>query len=353
MNIPCKVCSHPTSELFALRNSVKTQAVSRTLQEASRVPLVVMNVQYCEFCDFYQIDTVDYAHYHDEDYYLTTEISETQRIYQQWFVEYISQFIASPVAEIGTGDGYLGKLLSTRFDYTGYEPAKKSYEECRRKNLHVINGYFTRSDNTYETIIGRQVLEHIEDLPRFLKNVHDSLTKSGVAIFEVPNIDKARRVNRLVDFCPEHVNYFTSSSFALVFSVNGFEVLDIRKTYNDEYLLVVATRRSQFHQVASTIDFSSMVFWGAGSRGISLCHLLGAKPLYFVDSDSNKFGKYIPSTTIEIKPPADLYNDTNCTAVVITSFFYFEEVLRTLRANGFKRAIYQINERNELVLCEH
>lgn len=339
------------SNLFRLNNSIKTQTVCKTLQEAQQVPVVGMNVQYCSRCDFYQIDSVDFDHYDDEEYYLTTEISETQRSYQQWFLEHVEQYLASPVAEIGPGDGFLGKLLAPRYDYVGYEPARKSFDECRRKNLQVINGNFTGSSKKYSAIIGRQVLEHIEDLQKFLHDVLSSLTEDGVAIFEVPNIDKARKNNRIVDFCPEHVNYFTLSSLALLFAANGFSPCEIIKTYNDEYLLIIACRHPQFSLVHSSVDFSSMVFWGAGSRGVSLCHAIGAKPRYFVDTDCNKFGKYIPSTTVEIKAPAFLYEDSSCEAVVITSIFYFEEVLQTLQANGYKGKIYRLNERNELVLC--
>jgi hypothetical protein len=47
-----------------------------------------------------------------------------------------------------------------------------------------------------------------------------------------------------------------------------------------------------------------------------------------------------------------MYDDPACEAVVITSFFYFQEVLQNLQANGFKGNIYRLNERNELVRCK-
>jgi len=351
----CKICSQPTTKIFTLRNSVKTQAVSKTLEKSILVPIVEMDIEYCGNCDFYQIDKVEYQHYDDEEYYLTTETSGTQRSYQQWFARYITNYISSPVVEIGPGDGYLGKLLSdSNFAYTGYEPAKKSFEQCQQKGINVINGYFCVADgeeNKFAAVIGRQVLEHIDDAKIFLLNVRKSLKADGIAVFEVPNIDKARTLNRIVDFCPEHLNYFTLSSLSALFSACGYKVLDLMKSYDEEYLVITAAISTQFTLISPNIDFTNMVFWGAGSRGISLCHLLRAKPLYFVDSDCNKFNKFIPSTSIQIHPPSTLFNDANCTAVVITSFFYFDEVFRQLLNQRFLGEIYRINENNELVLC--
>jgi len=355
-NCICKICGQPLEKIFTLRNSIKTQAVCKTLDDSLRVPMVDMDIRFCGNCDFYQIDSCQYQHYDDDEYYLTTQISETQRSYQKWFSEYIAKYISSPVVEIGPGDGYLGKLLSdANFTYTGFEPAKKSYEQCQEKGIDVINEYFSVKDgeeNKFATVIGRQVLEHIEDVKTFLNNVRKSLTEKGIVIFEVPNIDKARTLNRIVDFCPEHLNYFTLSSLSILLSCCGYKVIEVEKTYENEYLIIVATIAAQFSIESRYVDFEKMVFWGAGSRGISLCHLLKAKPLYFVDSDSNKYDKYIPSTDIKIYSPRTFYEDKNCSSVVITSFFYFEEVLRDLRNHGFLGDIYRINENNEIVACK-
>ena len=342
------------SSLFALRNSAKTQSVCKTPHESLQVPLLEMIIHYCSFCDFYQnAMTTSLDHYEDADYYCTTQISETQRNYQNWLFQHIEHYFDSPVAEIGPGDGFFGQLISSKFDYVGFEPARKSHAECRRKHLNVVNSYFYPSPQKYKAIIGRQVLEHIADLTAFLRNVRDSIDKDGFIIFEVPNIEKAKYSNRIIDFCPEHLNYFTQSSLSLLFSSTGFNIKEIVKTYNDEYLLIVANRNIQFKLVDKTLDLNSMIFWGAGSRGISLLHLLNVKPVYFVDSDSDKWGKYIPSTTIEIKSPQFFYEDEKCKAVVITSFFYFDEVLQDLKRNGFKGKIFKFNERYELVSHEN
>jgi hypothetical protein len=205
--------------------------------------------------------------------------------------------------------------------------------------------------NQFSTVIARQVLEHIDDVKTFLENVHASLQNTGIAIFEVPNIDQARARNRIVDFCPEHLNYFSLSSLSALLAACDFRVIHVAKTYDEEYLLIVVGKRAQFVLNTNTTDFGNLVFWGAGSRGISLCHLLRAQPLYFVDSDVSKFDKYIPSTSIRIHSPDFLYKDTSCMGVVITSFFYFKEIMQELLNQGFSGNIYRINENNEIILC--
>jgi hypothetical protein len=194
-------------------------------------------------------------------------------------------------------------------------------------------------------------MEHIDEVKPFLSSVHDSLKDEGLVIIEVPNIDRARTLNRIVDFCPEHLNYFSQSSLSTLLSACNFRVIHLAKTYDEEYLLIVVGKMTQFALKPTTIDFSNLVFWGAGSRGISLCHLLRAQPLYFVDSDVSKFDKYIPSTSFKIHSPEVLYKDANCSGVVITSFFYFKEIMKELLSRGFSGKIYRINENNEIVLC--
>lgn len=349
----CRICCSEVFKQFSLINSIKTQAVCQTLEDSLRVPMVEIGIFYCNTCDFYQVDSVDYQHYSDEDYFLSAELSETQRIYQNKFIKIMKNYLISPVLEIGPGDGYLGMLLDNAgYEYVGYEPAKKSYEQCKKKGLNIINDYFgldQQLENKFATIIGRQVLEHIVDVEHFLKIVMHSLTNEGVAIFEVPNIDKARSLNRTIDFCPEHVNYFTINSLSRLFSSCGFNVVEIKKTYQEEYLLIVVSKRNQFKLNLQYQEFSDMVFWGAGSRGITLCHMMRAKPLYFVDSDPNKTNKFIPSTSIEILSPDHLFQDPKCKKVLITSYFYFDEVLNNLINHGYSGDILYINEHAELI----
>lgn len=349
----CKICANNSKLLFSIENSIKTQTLSNTLQESQQVPIVTLDVYYCGFCDFYQIDPINFLHYEDEDYFLTTEISKSQQNYQNWLYQHLREYWASPVAEIGPGDGYFGSLLSKDYRYTGFEPASKSYEKCLKKELNVIKDYFCPDKYKcgFKTIVARQVFEHIEDTNKFLKDVSNSLDIDGIVVFEVPNIDKARNLNRIVDFCPEHLSYFTMSSLALSFSANGFEADILQKTFEDEYLLIVARKRGQFIKLKADLDFSNMVFYGAGSRGVTLCHHLKAKPKYFVDSDPNKIGKYIPGTSIPVKDFKYMLNDKSCKTVLITGVFYFNEILGILRQSGFDGEIYGINEKSELVKC--
>lgn len=349
--LKCKICNKITETIFRINNSIKTQAVCKSRHDSINIPKITIKVQYCPQCDFYQIEKSQFDHYEDIEYFCTTELSDTQRNYQKWLMTKIKGYLRSPIAEIGPGDGYFGKLLS-EYKYMGFEPSKRSYEECKKKGLNVINKYFFLA-NSYRTIIARQVLEHIEDIDGFLLKIRKSLDLDGYAIFEVPNIGKAIKNNRLMDFCPEHLNYFSISSLVRYFSKNGFDIERIEKTYEEENLVIVVKSKSQFNPgvFEKKVDFSNYCFWGAGSRGVSYCHLVGAKPKYFVDSDANKIGKFIPSTDIVIKSPEYLFSDKSCNSIVITGLFYFDEIIEIIRKNGFKGEIYKINEKNELEKC--
>jgi hypothetical protein len=350
--VNCRICGAPSTPVLSLRNSLKTQSACPTLEDALRVPTVDLEVRHCGACDFYQIDGSAFRHYDDEDYFLTTQVSESQRAYQRWLLERLAGVLRPPVAEIGPGDGHFGALVSALHPYLGFEPAGKSFEACRARGLDVVRRYFRPDGNRYGTVVLRQVLEHVEEPVGFLRGILGTLSEGGAAVVEVPNIDQARLGNRLADFCPEHPGYFTVSSLALAMGAAGFALDSIEKTFGGEYLLAVGRPAAAFSLPDRAAPLpEGTVFWGAGSRGISLCHLLGLRPRYFVDADENKWGRFVPSIGTPILPPSALFGDPDCRTVLVASFYYREEIRKALRDGGFAGEILCAGSDNRIVPC--
>jgi hypothetical protein len=85
----CRICGGLADRLFELRNSLETQPVCSTTEEARLVPVINLEIHRCNMCDFFQIPKTEFAHYEDPEYYLTTQISDTQRQYQKWLAGFL------------------------------------------------------------------------------------------------------------------------------------------------------------------------------------------------------------------------------------------------------------------------
>lgn len=130
--------------------------------------------------------------------------------YQEWeledFVEhfdYASNFrsykndlfkddIKGHVAEVGPGNGEDVKIYKDRVEKLDlYEPSKKFFDKLNlifesSKNFFLKNEVLSLKENTYDTIIYLDVLEHIENDYQEVEKAFNSLKPNGKLIVNVP-----------------------------------------------------------------------------------------------------------------------------------------------------------------------
>lgn len=141
--------------------------------------------------------------------------------------------------EIGAGVGIVGKyLLSKGFQYSGIELDKKTAERACSIELDVKNGSFEimeSTDEQYDAIIGFEVLEHLQELKRFLSLSLKKIKNSGYLAFTVPNYEKIynyKDTSKLhQDAPPIHLNFFTQKNIKKILNQNSYEVvfLEVRR----------------------------------------------------------------------------------------------------------------------------
>jgi hypothetical protein len=85
-------------------------------------------------------------------------------------------------------------------------------------------------------------LEHIPDTAAFIKMVWRSLRNSPNAsvFFQVPDVLRVLEEEVFWDVYYEHCSYFSMGSLARVFRATGFDVVDVRREYSDQYLTIEA-----------------------------------------------------------------------------------------------------------------
>ncbi|MCG8322192.1 MAG: class I SAM-dependent methyltransferase [Cytophagales bacterium] len=148
----------------------------------------------------------------------TTEITSDKipsdnPIHQRLLKAYIiaRDLINGDLLEIGCGEGRGISLLSSCCRrYVALDKITETIEHlsCIYKNVEFINATIPPmdeiADNSFDTVVSFQVIEHIKDDRRFLEEIHRVLKPGGKAMITTPNIEKTLSRN------PWHIREYTA-----------------------------------------------------------------------------------------------------------------------------------------------
>jgi len=220
---------------------------------------------------------------------------------------------------------------------------------------------------TADVVMCRHTLEHIQPTASFMRMVRRSIGERNdtIVFFEVPDISRVLREQAFWDIYYEHCSYFSLGSLARVFRMTGFEVLDLAKDFDDQYLLIEARpgdgssgksfpqendleeltqEVKQFQQtfpdrvkawkdMLGTIKDcgKKAVIWGSGSKAVAFLTTMGIRHEieYIVDINPFKHGKFLAGTGHEIVPP-DFLKEYRPDVVIAMNAIYRDEIQRDL-----------------------
>ena len=91
---------------------------------------------------------------------------------------------------------------------------------CFAENYDAV-----RTNNLYDVIICRHIIEHSPKIKNFLESLHNALKPGGLLIAEVPDCEANLKRGDIIMVWEEHVSYFTSNSFRNASKVAGFSEL--------------------------------------------------------------------------------------------------------------------------------
>jgi 2-polyprenyl-3-methyl-5-hydroxy-6-metoxy-1,4-benzoquinol methylase len=318
-----------------------------------------MQILQCSACGLVQLNQPSYikdSYY--SDYLMTTSHSNYSKSYQHKLANnFIKKFDleSKNLVEIGCGDGNFLKILEkNNINVFGIEPSKKAFDLSIKKGLNVLNEYLTKKTslkNKFDAFVIRQVLEHISKPNNFLQDIKYLLKKNAVGLIEVPSLHKAIKYERFFDFFPDHVAYYSNSTLSKVLSGNGYEVLDIFRSAEEEYLVAYVKVKKNLENIwiglemfttqiqLIIIDYKNknkkIAVWGAGGKGIdtlSLCNLSSDDFEFVIDSDPNKWGYYTPGSHLKIVSPKNI-SKVDC--ILITAMMYEKEIVRQIIKTGY------------------
>ncbi len=384
----CPSCGGPwIAPFFSVKAApVFSMVTIRSRSAALAVPRKDIELGFCPDCGFI------FNHLYDTGIDYFTLGYEDQQGFSKTFMEYLTRISKALIEkydlqgktllEIGCGKGDFINLLNQLAGGKGIgvDPA---YQQGRQSNpnLTFYQEFYAPKHGQLgaDFICCRHTLEHIHHTREFLQLIRSSLGSSHkpVVFFEIPQVNRILDVSAFWDIYYEHCSYFSPGSLARLFRGTGFEVLDLRLDYSDQYLLIeaiptdspstktfpieesIAEQRQRISRFQTRIQEQlgqwrqrleqlkaggkKVVVWGGGSKSVGFLTNFADLQLidYVVDINPHMENNYIPGIGSQYVQPrflADYRPDT----VIIMNGVYQREITESLHQMGVYPEIHSL-----------
>ena len=375
----CPSCGHTELSVFyEVRNvPVHSCLMLPTQQEALDFPCGDVVLGFCQHCSFitnvvFNPQVEAYApNYEDQQSFSPT--------FNQFALDLANRLIekydlhGKDIVEIGCSKGDFLLLLCEAGNNrgVGIDPSAvpgRVQSEAAERVLFIQDYYSERyAKHVGDFICCRHTLEHVHPTAEFISTVRRSIGDrlDTAVFFEIPDMTRVLRDCAFEDIYYEHCSYFTPGSLARVFRSCGFEVTDLYRAYDEQYLLIearpVATPSDKVHPLEESFEqmaqdvqsFAShigkkleqweqhleqmhaqgkrVVVWGSGSKCLAFLTTLNAadKIQYVVDINPYRHGKFIPGVGKEIMSP-EFLREYKPDQVIVMNPIYCNEIQQML-----------------------
>jgi SAM-dependent methyltransferase len=387
----CPNCgSRAVSTFYEVKNiPIHSCIMLPTRQEALDFPKGNVALDFCKECGFisnsaFDSSVINYSSiYEDQQSFSPTFNAFAEGLAKRLLEKY--NLNGKKIVEIGCGKGDFLALLCELGDNSGVgiDPAyiKDRVQSKASDRLTFIQDYYSEK---YANIHGdliccRHTLEHIPNTFEFLSGVRRSIGNrlDTIIFFELPDVTRVLRELAFWDIYHEHCSYFSPGSLARLFRSCQFEIIDLSKDFDDQYLLIEArpiNRKSEkIHELEESVEelvndvkqFSTScreklgqwkkylhqitdegkraVVWGSGSKCVSFLTTLGVKDEieYVVDINPFRHGKYIPGAGKQVKSPEVLRN-YKPDVVIVMNPIYCDEIRQMLDDMGLTPEVISV-----------
>ncbi|HLR96221.1 MAG TPA: class I SAM-dependent methyltransferase [Jiangellaceae bacterium] len=361
-------------------------------RRALEFPRGDLDLVLCEACGFmfnarFEPEHTSYSPDYEETQGFSSVFSEFIRdLATRWVHRY--GLTGKSVVEIGCGKGeFLVEMIRAGAARgVGIDPGvhPERVPDDVSDQVSWIQGFFPEDlpELDADAVVCRHTLEHIAPVGEWMRTVRAAIgDRSGtVVLFELPDTKRVLETGAFWDVYYEHCSYFTAGSLARLFRRTGFEVLDVRRAYDDQYLLIEARPssstvgasapgepfpieddlaelgsssagfaathtamvehwRGRLREVAAMGGRS--VIWGSGSKGVAFLAALGddaALVTAAVDINPFKHGRYMAGTGHRIVAPKELI-EIHPDLVVVMNETYLDEIGRDIEDLGVRTSL--------------
>ena len=370
----CRICGKTLCEGSLMDFSSQPSSAQALPEKGKPDKGVDFSVKRCASCGVVQLDLPPVPYY--REVIRTAGLSEEMRIFRlAQFSSFIEKYSlqGKKILECGCGEGeYLSIMRECKAVPYGIDGSIKNIEKCVSRELNAWKIYFDTGreiveNAPFDAFYILNFLEHIPDIPAYLKGVYNNLKEGAAGLVEVPNFDMMLEKDFFAEFIPDHLYYFTAESLRNILHENGFLVLHTENTFHSYILSMQVKKMTQRERDAFipvkkeygkpdlsgmkkakekfVKDFMKILFagkrcavWGASHQTFSVLGflqeydkvLLQKKLLFVADSAPFKQGKLTPATHFDIVTPGKIMEEKIDTLLIIAGG-YSEEIARIAR----------------------
>jgi SAM-dependent methyltransferase len=382
-NHVCPNCGSVEMSVFYELESVPVHSVLLlpTREEALNYPKGDITLGFCQTCGFIANVAFDPSrHEYSSRYEATQAFSPTFSAFaHRLATRLIDQYDlhGKDIIEIGCGQGEFLTLLCELGGNrgVGFDPAyvPERSEGPAQDRITFIKDFYSERYAHYhgDFVCCKMTLEHIQRTADFVSTVRRLLRDQSHAIvfFQVPDVRRVLREVAFWDIYYEHCSYFSLGSLARLFRHCGFEVINLAREYDSQYLMIEARpgdgkdgalleQEDDLEELAREVacfsenyplkldawrrDLQRMrqtgrrvVIWGAGSKGVAFLTTLHIEDEieYAVDINPYKHGTYMAGTGQEIVGP-DFLKEYRPDVVIVMNPIYEDEIRRITEGLG-------------------
>ena len=387
----CRVCgTDSVSAFYHVKNvPVHSCLLLSNREEAMGFPRRDIRLGFCAFCGFVSNVIFDprmmrYSMGYEEQQSFSPRFNSFAR---ELATRLVNRYDIrnKEVVEIGCGKGDFLALVCEIGGNRGFG-IDPSYDPDRLKSpvaerITFIQDLYSErySELCGDLVCCRHTLEHIHEPREFVSAVKRTVgdrTKT-VVFFEVPDIVRVLRETAFWDIYYEHCSYFSLGSLARLFRLCGFDILDLAKDFDDQYLLVEAlpanglagrrhpgeddlseladavrhfarsyqTKLDEWNAYLNRIQKDGLraVVWGSGSKCVSFVTSLNIRDEieFAVDVNPHRQGKFIPGGAQQIVAP-EFLKDYRPEAVILMNPIYDAEVRKQLAGMGLSPEVVAV-----------
>jgi hypothetical protein len=383
--LPCQACGGTALESFYELRNVPAHSclLLPTRKEALAFPRGDIELVFCHDCGFIGNTRFDVGL---NQYSAAYE--ETQA-FSPRFLKFLDEICRDQIEKFGLGLGVTaleigcgkGEFITRLCELSGcngigidpgYRPERNQSSALDRLTFirDLYGPCYAHLEADY--ISCRHTLEHIAPVQEFMRLIRQTIgDRKAEVFFELPDMERVLETGVFWDVYYEHCTYFTRGSLARLFRAEGFDVQNLYKAYDDQYLMIEATpargptsprlpqENDLEHTAALVENFQGEVdrrlehlcaaaerwkrsgqtvaIWGSGSKCVSLlCSLdLGDSLQAITDINPHKYGKFLAGSGWEITSP-DALPALRPDAVIIMNSIYTEEIRHELATRGLQ-----------------
>ena len=311
------------------------------------------------------------SHSSDLDSHFTNYVNYLKGLFPKGF--------SSPTAsvlDVGCNDGILLRKIGETFGVTdlyGVDPSPACLEVGN--NIKAFQDFFSfdfiRRENfsqKFELIVSNNTFANIEDISIFFSCLKNCLSKDGVLIIET-GYGPLTLINEVWDMVNhEHYHYFSLKSLEALAYRNNMRLVDasivetkggsIRAVFCNfdskakvggcKFASLATMEKLMFRFPKTVIErinhrlnvlranaqellrsYSDLALIGASAGGTILVHLLGfdKTKVVLLDDNVSRHGRYLPGTSIRVRPFDDVENFENL-VVINLAWRFNEDILK-------------------------